>query len=226
MPRISQLTDDFAERFNFEPSRVSQIAKALRADDAALIRSGPRGVNAPDATPLEAARLLIAMMLRVKHHEAAEGVKLFGGFRSLNDQPVTIGGRSAESFEDAFALVLAYCGNEATPGEFNPFFDRFEFSISIYRDTCSAEIHIGQWAEDQGEDEDAEPVFERQETYRFLHPEYGASLANNAQLTPELRAAWRRYRAGFREVPSLWKSDLIEIGQVLAGYAAPLEASE
>ncbi|WP_394659556.1 hypothetical protein [uncultured Novosphingobium sp.] len=224
MPRISQITDDFAERFNFEPSRVAQIAKALRMDADGLIRSGPRGVNAPDATPLEAARLLIAMMLRVKHHEAAEGVKLFGRFRPLDGTPVSIGGKAAQTFEDAFAILLGYCGQPTTPGEFNPLLDRFEFSLWIHRDTCFADIFIGQWEGDA--DEDAEAVFARQETFRFVHPEFGAVAANDYEMTPELRASWRRYRTGFHETPMLTKNDLIEIGQVLAGHMPPLLVAE
>lgn len=221
MPRISQITEDFAERFNFEPPRVAQVAKALRAQK--LVQSGPRGINAPNASSLDAARLLIALMLRVKHDDAVDGVKLFGEFRALDAESVSIAGKVAYNFEEALALMLDYCGQDMDSEGGNAAFDDLEFSVRIHRDSCSAYIFMGQWADNADEADDEEPTFKREQTFTFLHPEVAPSLASG-EFTPALRAIWRRYRTGFHEIPELSKNDLIAIGQVIAGRSPPLTA--
>ncbi|WCT77512.1 hypothetical protein [Novosphingobium humi] len=233
MPRLSILADDFAERFNFEPSRVAGIVKALRDEPRqegmeALIKAGPRGVNAPNATALDAARILIAMMLRVKHHEAPEAVRLFGAFPLgpilRNDTPVeqdkeqSYRAQAPVSCEDALAKALEFYGHEGAAEV-----DERNFTFSIHRDLASASVTVGIWAGDD------DPRWESDDfsgfdyiEFRYLHPEFGPSIANGGELTPELRAAWRCYRSGFHEIPTLNSGDLAEIGQVIAGHLEPL----
>ena len=64
MPRVTDLCRDLAERFQFEESKVLGYSRVLR--EAGMLTTGARGVNAPDATSLDAARLLIVMMVRAK----------------------------------------------------------------------------------------------------------------------------------------------------------------
>lgn len=214
MPRILEMCEDLAERFVFEPSKVAGIAKALR--EAGLIKAGPRGINAPAATPLDTARILIGMMLRVKLHEVAEGVRLFGGFETIDGGEVRIGPSPACTFEGTLASILEYCMQiyDDSDRSQRQFLD-FDFSVSIIRDACVADISAGRLA-DEGEDGDSDG-FTRRSDYRFIHPELRTSM-ERGELSPEMRAAWQRYRSGFHESPMLLKSDLIAIGQVLAGH--------
>ena len=215
MPRILQMAEDFAERFNFEPARVAGIVKALR--EGGLIKAGPRGVNAPDCTPLDAARILIAMMLRVRHEDVAEGVSLFGAMQVARGA-LTNDAKAPESFEQSMAEILAFCGRDDTS-----WLDQADIKACIYRDTCTAETVLSIFAEDDDarwELDDFDGVNERH-GYLFLHPEFSASHAADNTPTPELLAAWRKYRSGFHEVPTLTRQDFFEIGQVLAGHQPP-----
>ena len=77
--KIPKLALDYAARFNLDPVFVSGVARYLR--EAGLLSQGARGVNAPDATPLDAARLLIPFMvggIAMKAKDAPEIVKDFG----------------------------------------------------------------------------------------------------------------------------------------------------
>jgi hypothetical protein len=77
--KIPQLVSDYALRFNLEPVLVAGVARYLR--EAGLLSQGGRGVNAPDATPLDAARLLIPFMVggvAMKAKDAPDVVRDFG----------------------------------------------------------------------------------------------------------------------------------------------------
>lgn len=217
------MAEDFAERFAFEPSRVVGIVKALR--DEGLIKTGPRGVNAHEATPTDAARILIAMMLRVRHQDAAEAVRLFGQMQTLKQEPVSIGGRKAESFEAALATLLSYCMRPiSNSDEAWSYFGRFDFSASIVRWYCHGRITLQRFADedDDGnelEDTDESGIAETRE-FLFLHPAVHDFDPESGKPTiePSYFDDVRRYRAGFHEVPHLLREDIIAIGQVLAGH--------
>lgn len=220
MPRVLQMADDFAERFAFEPSRVAGIVKALR--EAGLIKAGPRGVNAPNATSLDAARLLIGMMLRLKHEDVAEGVRLFGEFKpSADDRNAP---RAPSIFENVLASALDRLSTEGARDDLSRM-----VQVSIDRDHCFGSLVIEVRADETDERWETDPEFDgRIETVevRYYHPEFQESLANGASPTAELLAAWRRYRSGFHETPVLFHSDLLNIAQVLAGHEPPLEPAK
>ena len=217
MPRILQMADDFAERFAFEPSRIAGIVKALR--EAGLLKAGPRGKNAPDATALDAARILIGMMLRLKHEDVAEGVRLFGGFKpNPGDEHAS---SAPATFEGALAQALKTLSAEGAREDRS----RLVY-IKINRDYCYGQLHVAIRADDDDPRWDGEVDFDGIDhtiSVRYLHPEFDASLANQLTPTAQLLAAWRRYRSGFHEEPVLHPSDLIDIAQVLAGHDPPLE---
>jgi len=219
MPRITELCEDFAERFAFEPSRVLGIAKALR--EAGLLKAGPRGKNAPDATALDAARILIGMMLRVKQDEVAEGVSLFGSFpaniKNLN------GLNAPATFELAFAEILDRC---ATKGK--EWYSNKGFEVKIIRDYSYASVFIAKLASDDDprmDDDDFYPVLAQNE-FRYLHPEMLKIQPNDPLLHPDLLEGWRKYRSGFHEEPVLLNNDLREISEVLAGRIPPKKAPD
>lgn len=220
MPRVLQMADDFAERFAFEPSRVAGIVKALR--EAGLIKAGPRGVNAPNATSLDAARILIGMMLRLKHEDVAEGVRLFGGFKPSDEDPNA--SRAPVVFEQVLATALDRLSIKGAREDSSRL-----LQISIERDHCFGSLIVDIRANDDDERWETDPEFDGNiETIevRYFHPQFQESLANEATPTAELLAAWRRYRSGFHETPVLYHTDLLNIAQVLAGHEPPLEPAK
>jgi hypothetical protein len=110
MARVSDLCRDFASRFDIEESRVTGVARALR--EAGLITQGARGVNAPHATALDAARLLIALMADRKIKESPAAVNYFGALRLKIRVPASAHMfADGESFETAFATVIGAYGS-------------------------------------------------------------------------------------------------------------------
>lgn len=68
-----------AAAFSVEEKTVTVFARALK--EARLLTTGARGVNAPDMTPLDAARMTIALLACDGPAQAVERVKLFGQLR-------------------------------------------------------------------------------------------------------------------------------------------------
>jgi len=214
MPRITELCNHLADRFRFEESKVQGYARILR--EAGLLTTGARGVNAPDATALDAARLLIAMMLRAKKDDAAEAVKLFGSF-----QPVVIGPSETPGgterllgnrCDDAVAMILV-AASKIEPDQ--TFQRRFDFSIT--RDLAYASITVGTWAGDDDPRQELDDFSGWDSCeFRFLHSEF-INRAPEDGPSDELVATWNHYRSGFHEVPQVFNEDLIAIGQFIAG---------
>mgnify|MGYP004163724705 CR=1 FL=1 len=206
MPRVTDLCRDLAERFQFEESKVLGYSRVLR--EAGMLTTGARGVNAPDATSLDAARLLIVMMVRAKKEDAADAATLFGGFVPLAD--ASIAGKEVASFEGALSTLIDYCGSvewDASAPE-ERFLD-FDFAASILRDIAVADVSLERI-------EDGE-----KREFRFVHPSIAKTSPDGDEVPEEWLHAMRQYRTGFHEVPSLYKRDLLAIGQVLAGWLEP-----
>ncbi|MGQ2941563.1 MAG: hypothetical protein ACT6Q7_14065 [Blastomonas fulva] len=208
MPRITELCNHLADRFRFEESKVQGYARILR--EAGLLTTGARGVNAPDATPLDAARLLIAMMLRAKKDDAAEAVKLFGSFTgkamSPGDLPRGTEPLVSARCEDALAKIITAYGQADV--------DRASsrnFTFSIVRDLAFASIEVETWPADDDTRE-----YPDEYEFRFFHPEF-ANRPPEQGPSEELLSAWKHYRSGFHEVPTLFCNDLQEIGLLIAG---------
>lgn len=117
--KIPKLALDYAARFNLDPVFVQGVARHLR--EAGLLSQGARGVNAPDATGLDAARLLIPFMvggIAMKAKDAPEIVRDFGKLRHVRtfkydaDQQRDVIAPDADSappaltLEDAIAHIL------------------------------------------------------------------------------------------------------------------------
>lgn len=64
-----------AEAYAVEPKTVTIYARLLK--EAGLLTSGARGVNAPDMTPLDAARITIALLATDKPGRCVEMLKRF-----------------------------------------------------------------------------------------------------------------------------------------------------
>lgn len=214
MPRVTELCTFLADRFHFEESKVLGYARILR--EAGLLTSGARGVNAPDATTLDAARLLIAMMLRAKKDDAATAVQLFGSFegKAIGEGPVPQGTQRlvGAACEQALAQIIAAAA-QATPEQI----ENGQFTFSIVRDLAYVSIIVSSWPGDDDPRHELENFSGWDEfEFRFFHPEFAARDPEQGP-TDALVAAWNQYRSGFYEVPILHSQDLVAIGQFIEG---------
>ncbi|WP_234050738.1 MULTISPECIES: hypothetical protein [unclassified Xanthobacter] len=82
---IGQLVKAIAEATGVPEATVAVYTRVLR--ESGLITSGARGVNAPKMTTLDAARVLLAMIITDKPSRAAEAVSDFGSLRSSQFTP-------------------------------------------------------------------------------------------------------------------------------------------
>lgn len=206
MPRLSGLIEDFAQRFSFEPTKVASLARPMR--EAGLLTQGARGVNAPMATTMDAARLLIAMMLDTKIATVAADVELIGSFKPVD------GGKFSEVFapkslDECLAGILDYTGREG---------DRhLEGFITYFRlkpYVGMAEVLIGYVREDEeGEEADEDGLIERKTLIHFVHPDIEQP---SLDLPESYWEAMKRFPTGFYQEPELRSRELIAIGQIVS----------
>lgn len=74
--RAGPFIDTIAGAYRVEQATVKVLFRALR--DARLLTTGARGVNAPHMTPLDAARMTIALLATDSPSRAVERVQRFG----------------------------------------------------------------------------------------------------------------------------------------------------
>lgn len=199
MPRLSVLIDDLADRFSFEKTKLNSLARVMR--EAGLLTSGARGVNAPDATSLDAARLLIAMMLDSKIASVNEDVSLVGKFTVLrNSNPDA--NFSPTNFEDGFSQVLDMFGTAP---------DWYVHDLTGYVEltpyAALALIHLARIPED--EDQNIKEV-----EISFTHPDVKSN--DTLTLPQSYHEAARRFPTGFKQKPIIDRHDLAEIGELIA----------
>lgn len=72
-----------AHTFGLEDKTVAVFARALR--EAGLLTTGARGVNAPHMTPLDAARMTLAVLTTDSPSECVERVRRFGSVKYSPD---------------------------------------------------------------------------------------------------------------------------------------------
>ncbi len=208
MPRLSALIEDFATRFNFEPTKVTSLARTLR--EAGRLTQGARGVNAPSATSLDAARLLIAMMLNCRIPTVVEDVALVGGFTPLSGAKFS-DAFAPETLEAAISGLIDYYGLEAADAEQAGRYDGFQASVRLIPHRGLAYATLGKW------DEAAENW--KLHEVGFSHPTLaGADLSTLRDLPEEYLATLRRFPAGFNQEPELDSGALFAVGQIVAGH--------
>ncbi|GLQ82888.1 hypothetical protein GCM10007881_64110 [Mesorhizobium huakuii] len=76
MPTIGEFNARFAEIIEIPEGAIMKTQRTLR--DAGLLTTGARGVNAPDFVPLDAARMLIAVLVTDRPSLAPSAVRAFG----------------------------------------------------------------------------------------------------------------------------------------------------
>lgn len=211
MPRLSALIEDFAERFAFEPTKVASLARQLR--EAGQLTQGARGVNAPNATALDAARLLLAMMLNCRLPNVVEDVTVVGGF-------VPVGGATFSdvfapgTLESALCGLIEYFGLDPVEDEDTARYDGFEADMRLTPYRALAHVSIRRWSDDKEDWDDRAVVFSHPSIAEF-------DLTTTFALPGEYVAALRRFPAGFNQEPSLDHRALLAIGQIVAGHQPP-----
>lgn len=113
MVTIGEFSKLVSEAIGDPAPTVAQVLRVLRDDG--LLSTGGRGSSAPTMTPLDGARVLIALLVSEKPAKAAESVRDFGPLpaqdRKLlgHDDGVNLNGLGLpfhHSFEDALAWLL------------------------------------------------------------------------------------------------------------------------
>ena len=238
MPLISELTRDVAARLHLEVSLVGNVGRSLR--EAGLLSQAARGVHAAKATPLDAARLLIALMVGGKLKDAPAAVTDFGllklaailpAGRSASDMLATAYRLTDPSFEQALAALFAGFGDEELYA--NLIKEHAPSSLAqtsvVIRDThFDAQIRLNG------------------QTYLFQHPAFIEEQRHHAKVAAEQRAgalppaphealaaigaissgAWAtqsRYWSGIHSQRMITASVIMPIGEMLFGLRAPCE---
>lgn len=119
MATSGEMTRLFSDALGLTEAHVAARYRALR--ESGLVTKGGRGRFAPTMSPLDAARLLIAVMAAQTISETEASVKIFGRSDCHLDEDDNPFGIAIQNlvFEDAVALVLQGClagrlGDEAT----------------------------------------------------------------------------------------------------------------
>lgn len=112
MIKVSDLIDDFADRFNQPIGTIKNIARYLREDG--LLNTGARGVNAPDATYLDAARLLLALMANASAVKTPSKVKNLGALPAIGEGKIR-DYQGWNNLESALAWLFKYVALNGLP---------------------------------------------------------------------------------------------------------------
>lgn len=130
-------------------SSVKVYARDLK--DAKLLSSGPRGVNAPHMTPLDAARLVLAILTTNKPAECVERVRRFGPIPYSPTSSSSFAWRETiqpdefartfegETLEEVLAYLFAIPARLGIP-EACEWFQRHVFHLDVYDFEVRAEL--------------------------------------------------------------------------------------
>lgn len=207
MPRLSIVIDDLAERFSFEKTKLNSLARVLR--EAGLITSGARGVNAPEATTMDAARLLITMMLDSRMPTVLEDLAIVGGFVPLKSVSLPKNFNPA-NLEEGLSGLLTFAG---TAPEHVLEIHQFDFELIPYAAIGVIEISTHE--------DDEEYSVKDQRSISFTHPDVVAMDLHTRDAPYELPDSYyavsRRFPVGFMQKPRVDRHHLIALGKLIAG---------
>lgn len=226
MARISDLVADLAARLDIEAKSIATVARHLREEG--LISQGARGVNAAQATPLDAARLIIALMVEGKAKDAPQRVRDYGLLRlsawdkdeeetdaiSLRD----LYGIDDCTLEEALAAVISGYGDKRIMGVLDVNATSYWPPIicRISDHLVTAQVRI------------------RAHRYYFVHSLQFAMMtaAASGDASAELKAVkeWlnlqNQYSRGIRSTREISDITLWPIGEMLAGLRTPGELDD
>lgn len=147
-----------ADTFSVEGKTVTVYARALK--EAGLLTTGARGVNAPDMTPLDAARMTIALLACDGPSQAVERVQRFGKIRYSPDYRTsqtwreTIGPEEfaslfpVETLEEVLAFIYSLYLDRSLEDASRWFNERL-FSLKILPFEVSAELELWKYTDNK-----------------------------------------------------------------------------
>ncbi|MBB5220341.1 hypothetical protein HNP73_000262 [Amaricoccus macauensis] len=221
MALISDLVTELNVMSGLAETSIVGVARRLREDG--LLSQKGRGRGAAHATPLDAARLCIALMVGGKSKDASTVVRDFGQLqlsrRSVEPEHV-YGSLSLEMagvapehvFEEGLAGLIAVWGEDRLvarmealvgprgiwPGMLAMLSDSSMSGAICFGATTYTYHHSALLRANQAK-----------------HPEEGVAL------TEQYLAASRRYRGGIRSTREISAVELLPLGQVVAGLRDP-----
>ena len=220
MALISHLVKELALNTGTAEKSITVIARWLREDG--LLSQKGRGRGAAQATPLDAARLLIALMVGGKMKNAPQAVRDFGQMvlsRDIRDKQMIsleelFGLPDDHTFEEGIAALIGMWGNEdalrATTKILDSLWEEYNFSASIQTSDLGAWIHVA----------DAE--------FGYIDPTF-AELSTldigSAERFDRMKAAFTsvlvRYESGIASVRTVDDLLLRSLGEVVADLREP-----
>lgn len=146
------LTNGIAAAVQIPTATINMFVRVLREER--LITTGARGVNAPPMTYLDAARILIALLVTDRPARAAEAVRDFG---SLECVELRINPDVAEPFQgftfEAAGLEGVHTLEEAVATLIEVFAEKYEepffvnaqtdFADTTFLPRCQIQVHTG-----------------------------------------------------------------------------------
>lgn len=221
MALISEVVTELSVMSGIAEATIVGVARRLREER--LLSQRGRGRGAAHATPLDAARLCIALMIGGKTRDAPRVVRDFGRLqlssRSTEPEHVyasldleRVGVAPEHSFEEGLAGLIAVWGEDrlvtrmqALRGEREPW---PAMLASLSDSNMAGAICFGV----------STCVYEHPALIRANRAEFPeARLA----LTEEYLAALSRYRGGIRRTLEVSWVELLPLGQVVAGLREP-----
>lgn len=232
MALISEIVTELHVMSGIEERSITLVARHLR--EAGLLSQKGRGRGAAHATPLDAARLCIALMVNGKLKEAPQAVRDFGRLRCTSieiSQPHPYSGLDLQSlcgigdehcFEEGFAGLIGIWSNERAMAEIealrgpNGYWPTMDAEIRDEMLSASVRLAATRYSYvhealieartlDQGPDPDED-----------FHGWMAATQAN-LELTERWSSVADRYFSGIRTTRAISVVEIMPLGEVVAG---------
>lgn len=151
-----------SESLGVEEKTIKMIVRILR--EAGLFTTGARGVNAPDITPLDAVRVVIAVVASTSPSRAVRDVQYFGGLKPdhRDEEAASIWGLAWVDANKTLEETLLDCLSDRVPYQ--------EISLGVLSLSERGEAHI---ATDNGRQD-----YHQREQWQAVKDEYSASNDN------------------------------------------------
>ncbi|SFN46762.1 hypothetical protein SAMN04487859_10331 [Roseovarius lutimaris] len=161
-----------SESLGVEEKTIKMIVRILR--EAGLFTTGARGVNAPDITPLDAVRVVIAVVASTSPSRAVRDVRYFGALKPdrRDEESASIWGLAWVDANKTLEDTLLDCLSNRVPYE--------EISMGVLSLSERGEAHI---ATDNGRQD-----YHQREQWQAVMAEYSAS--NDSPKNKAVLEAW------------------------------------
>lgn len=216
MARLSDLVLDLAAVLRMEATTINTYARHLR--EAGLLSQGGRGVNAAHVTALDAARLLIALMVDGYAKDAPQIVRDFGRavlfLADEDEQPEDLQFRSLLGLEIGCSLEQFFAGIIELWADDEKYHIMSANSEEYYAATALEIASVTVSA----------TCFIKRGRYEFhsreFHDLQTAALGDYSSF-----AAWdqmtERYFRGLRRTTNVATPELVRVGELLGGRRLP-----